>query len=174
MDSLDVLRHNFFGSPPSHDFFQAHVEDEYIASVVTIYHNVTTSPLHKLQSSCCFLGSVFRCKYFTRMAIFTVNPCLLEWTPFMLSPFKGNHHVYEISSFIAILMLWPVNRQAASLGPKGLRKSYIFLPKSLQQPRQSPPKRSTKFGTIQNLNIDIIHANPSLNHHLRSSSKGRP
>lgn len=43
--------------------------------------------------------------------------------------------MYKISSFIAIPMLWPINRQLASLGPKGLRKSFFhhFSPQEIHQ-----------------------------------------
>lgn len=69
MDSLDVLRHTFSGLPQVMMFCKLILKMNtlYLFLLYTIYRDVT--PVHKLQSSCCFLGSVFRCKYFTRMAI---------------------------------------------------------------------------------------------------------
>ena len=98
--------------------------------------------------------------------VYVSNQCLPKWIPFMLNPFKGNHHMYKISSFIAILMLWPINQQAASLGPQGSAEVNNLPP--LLPPQRDPPNI---FGPSQHGCLKMPTKSVT---DLRSSSKGRP
>ena len=63
-------------------------------------------------------------------------------------------------------MLWPINRQLASLGPKGLRKSTTY--------HHCCPLNEIHQISLDHPNMDVWKCQPKSVTDLRSSSKGRP